>query len=40
MLQSQDLGVGQVKKPCIRVNTRKLNRISNTNLYTLYMPGY
>ncbi len=40
MLQSQDLRVGQVKKPYIRVNTRELDRVSNTNLSTLYMPGY
>ena len=40
MLQSQDLRVGQVKKPCIRVNTRELDRVPNTNLSTLYMPGY
>ena len=26
MLQSQDLRVGQVKEPYIRVNTRELNR--------------
>ena len=26
VLQTQVLRVGQVNKPCIRVNTRKLNR--------------
>ena len=31
MLQSQDLRVGQEKEPCIRVNTRKLNRVLSTN---------
>ena len=36
MLQSQDLRVGQVKEPCIRVNTRELNRDLCTRLSTLY----
>ncbi len=37
MLHSQDLGVGQVKEPYIRVNTREFNRelyIGSSILYT------
>ena len=37
MLQLQDLRVGQVKEPCIRVNTRELNKELNTRLSTLYI---
>ena len=40
MLQSQDLRVGQVKKPYIRVNIRELNEILATKLSTLYMLDY
>ena len=36
LLQSQDLRVGQVKKPCIRVNIRELNRELYIRLSTLY----
>ena len=36
MLQSQDLRVGQVKEPCIRVNTKELNKELYTRLSTLY----
>jgi len=36
MLQSQDLRVGQVKEPCIRVNIRELNRELYTRLSILY----
>jgi len=37
MLQSQDLRVGQIKKPYIRINTRELNKelcIESSTLYT------
>jgi len=37
VLQSQDFRVGQVKEPCIRVNTRELNRELCTGLSTLYI---
>jgi len=40
MLWSQDLKVSQVKEPYIRINTRELNRVSSTNLSTLYTLGY
>jgi len=36
MLQTQVLRVGQVNEPCIRVNTRELNRELHTRLSTLY----
>ena len=36
VLQSQDLRVGQVKEPCIRINTRKLNRELCTESSILY----
>jgi len=36
MLQTQDLGVDQQKEPCIRVNTRELNKELCTGLSTLY----
>jgi len=36
MLQLKDLRVGQCKEPCIRVNTRKLNRELCTELSTFY----
>ena len=36
MLQTQDLRVGQEKEPCIRVNTRELNRELFTGLSTFY----
>ena len=36
MLQSQDLGVGQVKESYIRVNTRELNRELCIELSILY----
>jgi len=36
LLQSQDLGVGQVKEPCIRINTRELNKELCTRLSILY----
>jgi len=36
MLQTQNLGVGQVNEPCIGVNTRELNRKLYTRLFTLY----
>ena len=32
MLQTQDLRISQEKKPYIRVNTRKLNRVLSTKL--------
>ena len=37
MLQSQDLGVGQVKESCIKVNIRELDRELYTELSTLYI---
>ena len=40
MLQSQDLRVGQVKEPCIRVNTKELNKELYTRLSTLYTKTY
>jgi len=36
MLQSQDFRVSQVKEPCIRVNTRELDRELCTDMSTLY----
>jgi len=36
LLQTQDLKVSQEKEPCIRVNTRELNRELCTGLSTLY----
>jgi len=36
LLQTQDLRVDQEKEPCIRVNTRELNRELYTGLFTLY----
>ena len=39
MLWLQDLRVDQVKESYIRVNTRELNKVSSTNLFTLYMLG-
>ena len=36
MLQTQDLRVDQEKEPCIRVNTRELNRELCTEQSTLY----
>jgi len=36
LLQLQDIRVGQVKKPYIRVNIRELNRKHSTELLTLY----
>ena len=35
-LQTQDLRVDQEKEPCIRVNTRELNRELCTRLSILY----
>ena len=40
MLQFQDLKVDQEKRPCIRVNTRELNRELSIELFILYMLGY
>ena len=40
MLQSQDLRVGQEKKPCIRVNTRELDEVPYINLSILYTLDY
>ena len=37
LLQTQDLRVDQEKEPCIRVNTRELNRELYTELSTLYI---
>jgi len=39
MLQTQDLRVDQEKEPCIRVNTRELNRELFTGLSTFYTKG-
>jgi len=36
MLQTQDLRVDQANEPCIRVNTRELDRELCTDLSTLY----
>ena len=36
MLQTQDLRVDQANKPCIKVNTRELNRELCTDLSILY----
>ena len=36
LLQSQDLRIGQVKKPCIRVNTSELDKELCIKLSTLY----
>jgi len=36
MLQSQDFRVSQVKEPCIRVNTRELDRELCIDMSTLY----
>ena len=36
MLQTQDLRVDQTNKPCIKVNTRELNRKICTDLSILY----
>jgi len=36
MLQTQDLRVDQEKEPCIRVNTRELDRELCTGLSILY----
>jgi len=36
VLQTQALRVGQEKEPCIRVNTRELNRELCTRLSILY----
>ena len=40
MLQSQNLRVGQVKEPYIRVNIRQLNEVLATKLFALYMLEY
>jgi len=36
ILQTQDLRVDQEKEPCIRINTRELNRELCTRLFILY----
>jgi len=36
MLQTQDLRLGQEKESCIKVNTRELNGVLYTKLFTLY----
>ena len=36
ILQTQDLRVDQEKEPCIRINTRELNRELYTRLFILY----
>ena len=36
LLQLKDLRVGPQEEPCIRVNTRELNRELYTVLFTLY----
>ena len=36
MLQLKDLRINQEEEPCIRVNTRKLNRKLCTELFILY----
>jgi len=36
ILQTQDFRVDQEKKPCIRVNTRELNRVLCIGLSILY----
>ena len=36
LLQTQNFRVSQEKEPCIRVNTRELNRELCTGLSTLY----
>ena len=38
--QLQDLKVSQVKEPCIRINTRELNKKLCTELSTLYILDY
>ena len=44
LLQSQDLRMGQEKKPCIMVNTRELNEVLYTKLaifiYTIVLLVY
>ena len=44
LLQSQDLRMGQEKKPCIMVNTRELNKVLYTKLaifiYTIVLLVY
>jgi len=44
LLQSQDLRIGQEKKPCIMVNTRELNKVLYTKLaifiYTIVLLVY
>jgi len=37
LLQTQNFRVSQEKEPCIRVNTRELNREFCTRLSTLYI---
>ena len=37
MLQFSDLRANQRKKPCIRVNTRELNRELNIRLLVVYL---
>jgi len=37
VLQLQDVRVGQVKEPCIRVNTRELDRELCTRFPILYI---
>ena len=37
LLQTQDFRVSQEKEPCIRVNTRELDRELCTELSTLYI---
>jgi len=39
LLQTQDLRVDQEKEPCIRVNTRELDRELFTRLSTFYTKG-
>jgi len=40
MLQTQDFRVSQEKEPCIKVNTKELNRVSSTGLSILYTLNY
>jgi len=37
MLQLQDLRVGQIKEPCIKVNTREFDKELYTESSTLYI---
>jgi len=40
MLQTQDLRASQEKEPYIRVNTRELDKVPSTGLFTLYTLDY